>query len=228
MPAMKKPQEARFGFLLVALLLILVVWPIAYEALGDVDGLIVQIAFTLVLIIGIWSLETSRGWFVSGILLTCTSIGLTIANAFLRLESLEFATIAVLVTFCALSAMFALRQIFETYQISLNQLAGAVCVYLLFGFMFGLIYALVDRFFPGSFVGIERSGSSGDAISFIYYSFVTLTTLGYGDVVPIRPVARTFAYIEAVAGIFYIAILVGALVGLLLSRESQQNEPPNA
>jgi hypothetical protein len=108
-------------------------------------------------------------------------------------------------------------------DIDLNRLTGAICVYLLFGFMFGLIHILTAWLLPGSYAGIGSPEAEDQGVNYMYYSFVTLTTLGYGDVSPIRPLARAVAYIEAVIGVFYVAILVGTLVGLMLSRAPKKN-----
>ncbi len=78
-------------------------------------------------------------------------------------------------------------------------------------------YWTVERVFPGSFTTPEHfdfdNPNEGDEYAFIYYSFVTLTTLGYGDVTPVHPVARTLAYLEAVIGQLFIAVLIAGLVG---------------
>ncbi len=73
---------------------------------------------------------------------------------------------------------------------------------------------------PASIEGIDgpTTEAHAKAIQFVYYSFVTLTTLGYGEITPASPVAQTLAYMEAVSGQFYLTILVAALVGMLLSR----------
>ena len=216
-------REANFSSLLAGLLLILIGWPAAQEIFGEVEGLYVQIAFTGLLVAGLWSLHESRRWFIAGIVLAAASAITTIANAFAPGDLLVFATMAILLAFCVMSLMIALRQVLLTYDINLNRLIGAVCVYLLLGFIFGLIHILLAWLLPGSYAGIGSPEESGEGVKYMYYSFVTLTTLGYGDVTPIRPLASAVAYIEAVFGIFYIAILVGALIGLMLSRAPGKN-----
>jgi hypothetical protein len=146
-----------------------------------------------------------------------------VVNAFTPDDLLLFATMAILIAFCLMSLLIALRQVLLDDDVDLNRLTGAICVYLLFGFMFGLIHILIAWLLPGSYVGISSPETNGEAVKYIYYSFVTLTTLGYGDVSPIRPLARAVAYIEAVIGVFYVAILVGTLVGLMLSRAPKKN-----
>ena len=219
----EQEREANFSYLLVGLLLILIGWPAAQEIFGEVEGLYVQIAFTGLLIVGLWSLHKSRRWFITGIVLATASAITAIVNAFIPFDLLVLATIAILIAFCAVSLWIALRQVLLTYEIDWNRLVGAVCAYLLLGFMFGLIHILIAWLLPGSYKGIGSPEASSQGVQYIYYSFVTLTTLGYGDITPVRPLASAVAYIEAVFGVFYIAILVGTLIGLMLSRAPKKN-----
>ena len=219
----EQEREVNFSALLVGLLLILIGWPAAHEIFGHVEGLYVQIAFTGLLVVGLWSFYKSRHWFIAGTILASASAITTVVNAFTPDDLLLFATMAILIAFCLMSLIIALRQVLLDDDIDLNRLTGAICVYLLFGFMFGLIHILVAWLLPGSYVGIGSPEAEDQEVNYMYYSFVTLTTLGYGDVSPIRPLARAVAYIEAVIGVFYVAILVGALVGLMLSRVPKKN-----
>lgn len=222
-PNPEQEREANFSSLLAGLLLILIGWPAAQEIFGEVEGLYVQIAFTGLLITGLWSFHKSRRWFIAGIVLAAASAITTIVNAFAHGDLLVFATMAILIAFCAMSLLIALRQVLLTDDIDLNRLIGAICVYLLLGFMFGLIHILIAWLLPGSYAGISSPETNGEAVKYIYYSFVTLTTLGYGDITPVRPLAGAVTYIEAVFGVFYIAILVGTLIGLMLSRAPKKN-----
>jgi hypothetical protein len=219
----EQKREANFSSLLVGLLLILIGWPAAQEIFGEVEGLYVQIAFTGLLIVGLWSFHKSRRWFIAGIIMATASAIAAIVNAFTPGDLLVFATMVILIAFCAMSLLIALRQVLLTDDIDWNRLVGAICIYLLLGFMFGLIHILIAWLLPGSYAGVGSPETDAEGVRYIYYSFVTLTTLGYGDVTPVRPLASAVAYIEAVIGIFYIAILVGTLIGLMMSRAPKKN-----
>jgi hypothetical protein len=106
---------------------------------------------------------------------------------------------------------------------------GAVCGYLLLGMAWGVLYAMLDTAWPGSFEVGSRLAEQVRADQsrvplFTYYSFVTLTTVGYGDVTPLSTPARTCAWLEALTGQFYLAVLVAGLVGALLSRKSEASD----
>ncbi len=109
---------------------------------------------------------------------------------------------------------------------TVDTIFGAVCVYLLIGLSFAMICMLIEFALPGSFVtsgngitdlNLRVAGQSNFSTS-IYYRFVTLTTLGYGDLMPVSPPARTLSYIEAVIGQIYLTVLIARLVGLHISQ----------
>jgi hypothetical protein len=102
---------------------------------------------------------------------------------------------------------------------------------LLLGVSCGLAYSMIDHVSPNSFEFGNRL--TGDMLVgrfrgqlCIYFSFVTLTTLGYGDIMPISSPARTLSWVEATAGQFYLAVLVAGLVGALIRRKESQQGPP--
>jgi uncharacterized membrane protein len=88
---------------------------------------------------------------------------------------------------------------------------GGICVYLLMGFLWAFVFTILESVQPGSFQMPE--GLEAGLSSFSYYSFVTITTLGYGDVTPVSNPARSLALLEAILGQLYIAILIARLVG---------------
>lgn len=103
-------------------------------------------------------------------------------------------------------------------HVSMNLIFGATAVYLLIGVCFAYIYALIFTFDPDAFRGVPLEG--GAQYHFTYFSFVTLTTLGYGDVTPLTRVGGSFATLEAIVGQLYLTILVARLVGMHISQAS--------
>jgi hypothetical protein len=113
-------------------------------------------------------------------------------------------------------ALVVLAKVVRPGTVTSHRIQGAVAVYLLFGLVWANAYEWTDLTHPGSFTGVTAGGAS-----WIYYSFVTLTTMGYGDITPVHPVARSLAAAEALTGQLYIAILISRLVALeLASRRS--------
>ncbi len=121
-------------------------------------------------------------------------------------------------------AIVVLRDVVRREQVDADAILGAVCFYLLAGYCFYSAFAVVELVSPGAFQDrghpIESGiGGAGHFPILLYYSFTTLTTLGYGDVTPVHPLARSLASVEAVAGPLYLAILVARLVGAHLSQD---------
>ncbi|MCB9921028.1 MAG: hypothetical protein H6822_02535 [Planctomycetaceae bacterium] len=126
-----------------------------------------------------------------------------------------------IIFFFVFVAYHVFRAVLDDRHVTLDTIGGAACVYLLVGLAWTYVYGtilLVDggsiRFAtPTAVNGVSPFGSSNFAET-AYFSFVTMTTLGYGDVTPTSPPARTAAYLQAVFGQFYLAVLVARLVSL--------------
>jgi hypothetical protein len=117
--------------------------------------------------------------------------------------------------FIALSLLF---YVFGHERVTGDTIAGAICVFLLIGITWMVAYQGIHFFDPGAFRNISsRSISPAATIDLVYYSFATLTTLGYGDITPIAKPARMLAVTEAILGQIYLTVLVARLVGLYAS-----------
>jgi voltage-gated potassium channel len=120
-------------------------------------------------------------------------------------------------------ALYGILRAILAKQASGDAIFGAVCGYLLLGIIWSLVCSAVETASPGSFA-IQASGGADVVPSRLdrgvlsYYSFITLATVGYGDVTPTTPLARTLAWIEAITGQFYLAVLVAGLVGFKVTQ----------
>lgn len=114
----------------------------------------------------------------------------------------------------ALSLVIA-RVVFAGGKVTLHRVQGAVVLYLNFGLAFFSMYRLIDVLSPGAFAGLPTQGKEfGSGATLLYFSFTTLTTLGYGDIAPLHPLARSLATLEAAIGALYPATLLARLVSL--------------
>jgi hypothetical protein len=116
-----------------------------------------------------------------------------------------------------------LTQVFRSGTVTVHRVQGAVAAYLLLGLAWALAYDLVASLDPAAFTG--GTSVAGDRTPFAYFSFVTLTTVGYGDVTPVHPVARSLAMAEALTGQLYPAILLARLVSLSTTGSSGGTPP---
>jgi hypothetical protein len=108
-----------------------------------------------------------------------------------------------------------LGQTLRSGPITLHRIQGAIAAYVLLGVLWAHAYALVAFLRPGAFSGPVSPADGPRA--WYYFSFVTLTTVGYGDVLPVHPAARSLAILEAVTGPLYLAILISRLVSLAVA-----------
>jgi voltage-gated potassium channel len=206
-------RKTNFVYLLVALIVFLVALPILDDLHIIPAGLARPISFIALLAIGVWSLRDSIMTFRIGMTLAVTGI---IANALAvayDARTFYFLSFATLFGFLLLAIRSALRQIVLSTEINANRLYGAVCAYLMLGVLWALMYSTLGGADPGAFSGALSTNPEEWNVEWLYYSFVTLTTLGYGDILPVSATARALAYSEAVVGVFYMAMLVAALVG---------------
>lgn len=116
-----------------------------------------------------------------------------------------------------------IKSLFRPHKRSFDSVFGVICGYLFLGLGWTGIYLLIEEFQPGSFQ-IHQTNMPAEvpnhpmSFDLTYYSFVTLTTVGYGDVLPTTPVTRTLAWMEAVVGQFYLAVVVAGLVNSVAAR----------
>jgi Ion channel len=131
----------------------------------------------------------------------------------------EISTVVLLV----LGTLACFRVLFETGPIDKERLFASLSLYLLFGLIFAMIFAVIEEFLPGSFHYPDTL--SPDTVTrplsqLFYFSFVTLATLGYGDIVPVSGPAKGMAILEAVIGQMYLVVVVARLVTLYGKSES--------
>jgi len=128
----------------------------------------------------------------------------------------------VFLTFLA-GSVFA--DVIRTRDVTIDTVFGACTVYLTLGLLWAVIYTMLEATHPGSFNSVTHAGdlASRDELlpQFVYYSFITLATVGYGDITPVSQEARGLAMLEAILGQLYIAIMIARLVGLQVARGLQ-------
>jgi hypothetical protein len=115
-------------------------------------------------------------------------------------------------------AWLVLVQVFREGPITSQRIQGAIVVYLLIGLAFAQGYEVVYYLVPNAFQMAQPAAAvSRQPYSLLYYSFVTMTTIGYGDILPLHPAARSLAVAEGLAGPLYLAILIARLVSMRMT-----------
>ena len=140
-------------------------------------------------------------------------------------SGLLFATHGLILLFMAFSAFQILRDISTRSTVTADTIRGAICAYLFIGLAWASVYELIVALQPGAMsLGGTPSVRNQEA-NLVYYSFVVLTTLGFGDITPLSQLARGLTWIEAVAGQLFVATTIGRLVGLQLT--TMKRNPPD-
>jgi hypothetical protein len=207
---------------LVMIVVVVFVLP-SLASFGITSRLFFDIFFSLLLISGIASMSRRRGVFITlaGISVVALAVRwIDSFNASTLLDVLNYlATIMAIILF----SLVVLSQVLRKGPITAHRIQGAIAVYLLLGLAWAHTYELIEYLSPGAFNGAITD--SARFSSWVYFSFVTLATLGYGDISPLHPVARSLAVAEAITGQLYLAILIARLVSQqLFYRESREEK----
>jgi voltage-gated potassium channel len=114
-----------------------------------------------------------------------------------------------------------LHSLLTVERVFVNEIIGTFNMYLIMGFTWALIYFLLELIVPGSFLPLNLTGNHG--LRFLYFSFITITTVGFGDTVPATEAAEMFVVLEAIVGQFYVAVVVAYLVSMYITHELSAN-----
>jgi hypothetical protein len=213
---MAMPDIPRFSALLLALFAFLILTPLL--PLRFVGLKVVDVTVTVVLIVGSLSVERRRlvriAWALAIPALGSAWILYFYPNPALLVVGLSFRS-----AFLLLLAWVVLRDVLNQREVTGDTLAGAACGYLILGVLWAGFYAMLETLKPGSIVLPEVVKADESSTWFTYFSFVTITTLGYGDITPVTTSAGMLAAIEALVGQLYIAVLIARLVGLHAMRD---------
>jgi len=201
----------------VSLVILLLAGALVDQFPNSLGQRILQAVTVITLASSIVGLRSSRLRVRTGIGFTVSVLVIVVLGVLLDEAGLSYLHLFVLILFYAWATWLAAKQVLFNNRIDGNKIVGAICIYLLLGLIWGLMYLLLAQTIPGAFNGMGQAVWYDNFADAAYYSFVTLTTLGYGDISPVTPVARFLVYMEAIVGVFYMAILVASLVGVRIS-----------
>lgn len=197
--------------LLFALLLLLVIFAPVLES-GLLASTGVALLEVAVVLGGVYASSLTSKRLAIGLLLAVPAVITSWGFLFVHTARLDLARMFSLFVIFSYCFFTILKWIFSTRRIGLEEIFGAANSYILIALSFGLIYCILERLMPGSF---EIGPHGATTASFTYYSFSTIETLGYGDISPVHPLARSLSIVEAMVGVFFVAALIGHLVGTM-------------
>lgn len=204
-------DKSLLSFLILLILLIFVIYPLSDDSL--LMKIIYNIILTLILISSTLSIDVRKEMKWMLILFAFLVFFSNILSIYVEYDPLTIIHLIVRTLFLYLVAYFILKKILFSAEITVYSIAGSITVYLLIGVIWALNYTIIYKFSESSFIFTQEKVTENTVVwSFLYYSFTTLTTLGYGDILPNGSIARSFAMLEGLIGQLYPVILIGRLV----------------
>ncbi len=214
---LEKYVKGRCLWLLVAL----VVFILTHHLVVRNPGLS-MVANSLVLIAGIYAVSARKMALRIGIGIAAAQIACSVLAVQIGGAAFVRAGVALLALFYGYTLLCVLAYVMRRTKVTPDKLYAAAAVYLLIGFTCSVVYGLVFAINPASFA--YESTREGMVPDFLYFSFITLLSVGYGDITPVAGIARSVAVVEGVSGALYLALLVARLVGLYGGRGSDDND----
>jgi len=213
-----KNKVLRSRFLLLFLALIGLIFISPFFMGGDIARWVLGVTTTLVIVSAIFTMLDNIRHLIFG----CLLAAMVVISNFLHIAydvyiyNLIFGVLALV--FYVFAIWILSSQILVGRKITVDTIFEALCLYMLLGVAYANAYYLVEVIHPGSF-GFETVGIGGiNLFNLIYFSLTTLTTVGYGDMVPLSNYAKSIVMLEEITGVMFLAVLVSRLVAGLTRR----------
>ena len=210
-------QANNFVYLCGALIALLFSASLVQELSGTWGEDLFSFFSLLMIIVSLKSVHTDVTWKKSMYILFIFLALVIIMSKIFHFSYIPYINLALLLFFFIGSFWTAYHQILFVGKVDSNKMVGSLSLYLLLGLIWTIVYLILFQFDSTAFSGIEAGTWKQNFAQVAYYSFVTLTTLGYGDILPVNRVAQFFVYMEAILGVFYMAIIVSSLISLRLA-----------
>jgi voltage-gated potassium channel len=214
-------REVNFRLLFLGLLLLLAGGPVIRQYDWWDNPLLLEVIFATSSLLFITSLARDLRVFVLGLIPASLTIIFSVLAVLLGNDIFRYLMLIAALAFCVVAIKYAARDVFLSGAVDLNKIVGSVCIYLLLVVAWAIVYDFLELASPGSFAGLSAVSELSRFDEFAYFSLVTITTLGYGDITPENLVAGITAGLQATVGVFYTAVLVASLVGDFMARHGQ-------
>jgi voltage-gated potassium channel Kch len=219
--------NSRFVYLLVSIFLLVLLGPalriIFPSVSSEVVGAVFFAVFVVMLLLAVFAVSdrpriTRWAW-----RLAVPAIVINGINFFTDSHAIQEAKLLMSIVFLTFVVIVILQFLFRVRHISGNVICASLCAYLLLAVLWALAYAALDRASTLDNPHFSKALIDSDSLA-IYFSFVTITTLGYGDIVPLSEMARALVVVEAVAGQLFLAVLVARFVGMHIAQAGREPE----
>ncbi len=214
--------KGKFLYFLISILFYILLSPFLTNVFGM--HTLLDIFISAVLVSGICAVSEGKYDTLIMVIFVFPTLVIIWVLHFIQLPSLMLFSNCLSTLFLGYVMIRILGFIFKSETVTSDVIFAAIVVYLLIGITWGIVFRLMETVQPGSFA-IRASLEQHQRITFTYYSFVTLTTLGYGDIRPLSPQAGTLAILEAIIGQLYLAVLIARLLGMHIAQSRENKEP---
>ena len=212
--SLKKIIKNKYSHLLFFLVVIYAITPIIHKL--KVIFPVVSLLFVLVIIATLRVLRPRKPIFHIAISVAIVAFlfeYLLIFNVIsTSIEGLTEIVLALYILFIGIALVFLIKNVFLEKSVTSDTIKGGISIYLLMGYWWGLLYSLIAVFNQKAFIAVDSITNISDYL--FYFSFTTLTTVGYGDIVPKSELAMSACGLEAFAGQVYLTVFVARLVGI--------------
>ena len=174
---------------------------------------LIEYTSVILLLLSLLSLKSEHLWGKGFLIIVGIMLAVVVVRGATEIGYFEYFYLGLMLTFMLAAAWLVGSQVLLTGTVDLNIIVGSVALYLLIGFIWSIFYTILLEFSPGALNGIDPGLWYDNFPVMTYFSFVTLTTLGFGDISPATPVAQVIVILEAITGMFYLAVIVASLIG---------------
>jgi hypothetical protein len=217
-------SDVNFKYLLASLIILVLTIPVLHDHTPLNNRELLDVSFATGMLLGVLSLAGNVKEFPAGVVAAAFALTCAVIAVFSDMTLFHHLMMGAGLVFFLLVIRYSVRQVLLEGEVDLNKIIGSVCIFLLLALLWAIIYQFVEVLTPGSFSNITSADGQVEYDKFVYFSLVTLTTLGYGDITPTTPLSGVLAALEAVVGVFYIAILVATLVGDFMARKNARGD----
>lgn len=216
-------RQGKFFYLFLCQVLLLVLFP--YLEQPDLSLVLFRLLGAVALVSGVYAVSDKRAQWVTALALAITAGALNAVFAFRSDPQIAVPMLIFTILFLLLTLVSLLRAVVRAKRVTHDTIYGGLGVCLLMASAWAAAYMLLVTIQPGAIVmdTARHTNHRMDWFDCVFYSFVTLTSLGYGDIVPMTAQARSLSILEAVSGIMYVAALIARLVGLHCAGKTQVN-----
>jgi hypothetical protein len=189
---------------------------------GELSEVLHRVFQTAIIFAGIWVLEQSPRIAVAGRLLGIAALLFSWSSLLVDADWFMVVSRVVLGIFFLMATVQLVLYLARAQSADTSTVLASVCGYIMVGLSFAIVYEILESRYPGAFVLVspENYAQTGELL---YFSFVTQTTLGFGEITPVMPLARSLTIAQAVFGQFYVAIIVARLIGLVMASHRKES-----